>query len=90
MCTYKIECLSLDIVVQEMVQQINKKDDSQQLSITGVLALSNLVRDACVNSMARQQHFSSIVTPVCDRKLASQVTSGQWCSQDCMNNNYTI
>lgn len=65
--------LSLYIVMQEMVQQVNKKDDSQQLIITGVLALSNLVRDACVNSVSRQQHFSSIVTPICDRKLASQV-----------------
>lgn len=55
-----------------MTQQVSKKED-KQVTTAAVLALSNLVRDACTSNTLRTQHFSSIVRPVCDNKMAVKV-----------------
>lgn len=55
-----------------MTQQVSKKED-KQVTTAAVLALSNLVRDACTSQKMRAQHFSSIVRPVCDSKMAVKV-----------------
>lgn len=57
---------------QEMTQQVSKKED-KQVTTAAVLALSNLVRDACTSKTLRTQHHSSIVRPVCDSKMAVKV-----------------
>uniref|UniRef100_A0A1B6KR29 Vitellogenin domain-containing protein n=1 Tax=Graphocephala atropunctata TaxID=36148 RepID=A0A1B6KR29_9HEMI len=58
-----------------MVEQIGDRYD-RQLASTAVLALSNAVRLACVNPVARQHVFSSIVRPVCDSSITTRFT--QW------------
>lgn len=55
-----------------MTQQVSKKED-KQVTTAAVLALSNLVREACTSKTLRTQHFSSIVRPVCDSKMAEKV-----------------
>lgn len=50
------------------------ENNDEQLTTTAVLALSNLVRQACVNQGTRQSHFSSIVRPVCDFNFAQRYT----------------
>lgn len=56
-----------------MVQQIAENND-EQLTTTAVLALSNLVRQACVNQNTRQSRFSSVVRPVCNLNSAKRFT----------------
>lgn len=61
-----------------MTQQVSKKED-KQVTTAAVLALSNLVRDACGSKTIRTQHFSSILRPICDSKMAVKVT--EWFRQ---------
>ncbi|XP_046683357.1 vitellogenin-2-like isoform X2 [Homalodisca vitripennis] len=55
----------------ETVQEISKRYD-QVLVSSAVLAMSNLVRVACVNSKTRQHMFSRIVRPECDNEITAR------------------